>query len=256
MNNRNISLKFSAFVVFLFLLSGCQKENNWETTIELIYDITAGEARVEADFYLPRNDNYVYVGVCLSNTENPTVDSYLYDDKQELNSDINAFYFDGLSPNTIYYARSFIKTKSGAVIYSDNQSFTTSLPPDAPCESLPGRIEFDGSSYTMSDLDETPSDNYKLSTSCALGELDFTFNNKPTANVYTTVSPSSDLTSTTVQISGILGGIFSCYYGVSSGFSVYVTILDSDEISIEFCDVNISSASCDNNYELFGEVHQ
>ena len=256
MKFRKSIVRSASLITVLIMLATCQKEKNWSTTIELINDVTAGSARIEAEHLLPRNDNYVYVGVCLSESEDPTVNSYFYDDRQELDSDLNTFYFDGLSPNTLYYARSFIKTKDGGVIYSENSTFTTDLPAEAPCEPTAGQIQFNGSTYVMYDLYESTGETYKLETSCSLGELTFTFASKPTPNVYTTVASVSDLTSTTVRFDGILGGIFSCYYGASSNSNIYVTVSDTEEISIEFCDIKMTAASCETDYMLIGEVHQ
>lgn len=249
---RNITLIAS----LLFILS-CQKEKSWRTNVVSVDEITYNSATIKADYTLSRNDNYVYVGICLSETADPTVNDFI-DEKQQLDSDEWSFYVEGLTANTTYNTRSFIKQASGEVKYSENKIFKTQPTPEAPCTPEPGIILFNGDSYVMNDLYETDGDTYELSTSCDLGELTIVFDEKPTQDkLYVTVASESDLNFNAVRITGILGFGFTCFYGVSAGYNVYVNIADSGEISVAFCDLPaFPTGSCETSYILQGEVHQ
>ncbi len=252
------SLLSLSFILLLLVSFSCAKEQRWDTDIITTYDITTTDARIDVEFNLKRNDNYVYVGVCWSETEDPVITNDLTE-KQQLDSDLESFYLFDLTPGTTYYLRSFIKTKNNGVIYSDNFPLTTNDFPVAPCEPEAGNITFNTSTFGMYDLYESTIDDYQLSTSCSFGELTFIFNAKPTSGIYTTTESASFLTSSTVHVSGILGaGWLTCYHGTgSSEQNIHVNVLDSGDISLTFCDLQLSpTGSCEEIQLLTGEVHQ
>lgn len=246
-----------AFLVLTIGFFSCNKEKYFKSeVIGLTTDST--DARIEADFELKGNNNYLYVGICWSKSPNPTIGYGNYQEGQKLNSGTQSYFVENLDYATNYYVRSFIKKfNSDEIIYSDDFAFLTADVPTAPCETEIGELSFSGSNYSMSDLSETTfDDSYTLSTSCSFGELDFKFNSKPSKNsVYKTVNSTFDFTENTVMLSGVLGMGFSCFYRAGNNANIYVEVTESDAIIIRLCDVKMNpSGSCEFTPLLTGAV--
>ncbi len=238
-------------------LSACKKEKNWSTSIDSV-DLDSTTVVVKATYTFNRNSNYLYVGVCWSDTPNPTVKSPI-NEMQKKNSGSSTFKIENLEYETLYYVRSFIKPTKGDVIYSDQSEFKTEGTPTAPCETDPGKVTYNGSNYTMDDLYTSTADEYRLNTSSAFGELTFIFNTKPTKNKrYTTESSFVDLNSSNVRVSGILGeGGFTCAHGAGDGQFIYVELDEEGKIAIRFCSlIMYPSGSCEGNKLLTGQVNE
>ena len=152
--------------------------------------------------------------------------------------------------------RTFFETSSIGILYSDDFTFSTLPLPEPPCEITEGVIDFDFFNMDMADLTIDPtSDDYKMGTSCDLGDLDFTFAAEPKTGIYKTVGPTSYLSPDEVRVDGILGGTFSCYYGGYSDEGLYVINDGNGNISIAFSDMNMSTSMSCSSYSAAGEVH-
>ena len=247
-------------VVILASLNSCNKQRLWETKVIGVDSVNYNEVHLLVEYELPRNDNYVYCGICISETENPTkADMYELNEYQNLNSDEEIFYIEGLYSGKQYHVRSYIEPNGSdnETIYSENFTFTTSDLPDPPCSPTPGLVSFGGSNQSMTDLtSNTVGDGFTMSTTCSMGDVDFVFSSEPSTGIYSTVTSTTWLAAFEVHISGTLGIGWSCYYGASSPEGIYVNNDGNGNISITFCDLVFStSMSCTPTIDAIGEVH-
>lgn len=244
-----------SLTAILLLLTGCKKENSWTTDVYLD-DKGSNSLRVEGHYELTRNDNYVYIGVCWSNSPDPTVtDSKI--ELQSLASTIEHYEIENLDPATTYYVRSYIGTNGAGVIYSETKNYTTEAASPAPCDSPDNEITVAGSTYSTDHaLYDSEGDYYEMYTSCSFGDLRFIFSERPTKNKnYLSVHSSSDLNTNTVKFSGVLGLGWTCYYGAGQNQEIYVRINEEDKISIQVCDLSVNTSSdCTDTYLITGKM--
>lgn len=78
--------------------------------------------------YVEGNGNYVEHGLCYATTPNPTISNIFIKYEGNFNYMFSAGCFlNGLTPNTTYYTRYYLKTQAGAIVYSNSISFKTLL---------------------------------------------------------------------------------------------------------------------------------
>lgn len=243
--------------LLLFAIYSCTKEKHWNSEIlELIPDST--EVEIMVNYNLKGNNNFLYVGVCVSLSENPTIADYTKE-LQKKSTGTSKFYLSKLDYATTYHVRGYIKKQnSSEVIYSENYSFKTKEAPVAPCETEEGKISYNGTSFSMSTLSEsTIDDYYELSTSGGFGELNFKFKSKPTKNnLYTTLNSTIDFTNNNVTVSGVLGiGWLTCFYRSGNGQKVYTEVDENGAVTVKICELKMhTSGSCESTRILTGEI--
>jgi hypothetical protein len=73
--------------------------------------------------------SYVWYGICYATTPNPDTSQLGLSHTGNFNTNfsVGGRMLNGLAPNTKYYARYFLKTTAGNIIYSNSLSFTTLL---------------------------------------------------------------------------------------------------------------------------------
>ncbi|MBI3136032.1 MAG: hypothetical protein HYZ14_15245 [Bacteroidetes bacterium] len=246
--------KTAIYILGLTMIS-CHKEENWSTDITPGTSISFNSVNIDVAFDLEKNNDFLYCGVCQSETTNPTLETSIYE-AQYKESETHNMTINDLHSSHSYHFRSYIKLKTGDVLYSDDFLVETPDLPEPSCLPVAGKINFSGDMFDMGNLAEnTSGDDYVLHTSCAYGSLDFTFADEPQSGLYATVSSASWLTDLEVYIAGTLGIGFSCYYGGSSANGIYVNN-DSGQISIAFCDLQMSTSQSCSDLSLQGEVHE
>ncbi|MGB1102807.1 MAG: hypothetical protein ACPG21_04195 [Crocinitomicaceae bacterium] len=198
---------------------------------------------VEGNYELSGNDTYVEVGVCWSKSQDPLIEDNFLEVQTKATSTLEKFLIEGLDPSTVFYIRSYVRTNGHGIIYSENWSFETEAPAEPPCETDEGIVNVDGVSYTADPLNAFDGTYYQLKSYTSYGELNFEFSQRPSIGKnYKTVISNSDLNENNIKVSGILGtGFWTCYYGAPSNQEVFVRVNEANEISIQLCDLKLST---------------
>jgi uncharacterized protein (TIGR02145 family) len=138
-------------VLITIFLASCKKNKNPSITIKGITKITSQSIDVEAEIYKPDNYNVSGQGFVLSTVPNPTYQSTCCQTLESGASNFLKNTLTNLSPNTVYYLRAyFIEFNTGAIIYSDEISFTTlesELSPFNPDKVYGNLIDVEGTIY-------------------------------------------------------------------------------------------------------------
>lgn len=253
--------QLSVLLIIGISLTNCVKEKDWSTGVTLFEEIFHNNATLIAYYDMPRNNNETTIGLCWSESPNPTLLDHVLEQKKSSDRFTIEYDLEDLSTDTKYYARSYILLKNKELIYSPEHTFTTEKAPEPPCETEPGIVSFSGTTIDMGALTEQTFDEdlYQLrSTSLFYGQLDFKFKQKPTrTDLYKTSNVSSELGDNEISVSGIYGGGFSCSYSAGNNQDVYIIVDENGEISISFCNLKMSTnQSCETYQYLDGEVHQ
>lgn len=241
-------------------LTNCAKEKNWSTSVVRFDHLSHYHATVEARYEMPRNNDETTIGLCWSESPNPTLLDHVLELEKSTEAYIKEYHLEDLSPDTRYYVRSYIALKTKKIIYSSEHTFTTEKMPEPPCETEPGIVSFSGTTIGMGGLTEITFDEdyYELrSTSLFYGQLDFKFKQKPTLTDLYETSNAYELGDNEISVSGIYGGGFSCSYSAGNNQDVYVTVDENGKISITFCNFEMSTnQSCETYQYLDGEVRE
>lgn len=248
----SITLLFS-----ILATPSCKRTENWETKIAAISTISQSEATATALFDIQKYSEYVDVGLYYGIEGSDNLEEWTLESKID-ETGKKDFELSDLDAATTYSVQSFIKIKEGDYVYSSREIFTTATVPDPPCNPTSGTISFDGLNYSISNLGRyNPDGYYQLYANCDYGELNFTFLERPKSNIYTTKSGIYSQEEGTVEISGIFGGVFSCYYRASGDQEIYVYESDEGKISIGFCDIKMTTTqSCETYVYISGETHE
>jgi hypothetical protein len=122
------TLIISALIIFM---ASCTKEdikttNAMVVTTDTPTNITETDATLGGNVVSDGGSTITKRGICISLTENPTIDDPDNDDVLEMGTGIGAFSdtFTGLPPNTTGHVRAFATNAIGTV-YGENKTFTT-----------------------------------------------------------------------------------------------------------------------------------
>lgn len=220
------------------------------TSIETSNDTTTVTGKVVDD-----GDSYIeYVGFCYDLIGNPGLEEHqIIIDKMYNNGTFNTTFYN-LNTDSIYYFRAFgINKYEYALSPVKAYQPPISGPPDVPCTLNNNMIVDNGSSYSVTSVSSSTSDeNYELSASCynAGGPtVYFYFNKLPVNGIYKTVSDEINIGRREVCVKENKGneGIFI----MNSNDNVYVENT-GDSLIVSFCELTYGTS----NYILQGKFYK
>lgn len=158
-NSINSSLKALLFLGLVTLFTNCSQDETLSkinVTTESVDNITVDGARCRGFLYNTENLEITSVGICWSNSQNPTTQDSLRSTDSNQN-DFN-YSLSGLTPGTVYYVRSFVVKADNSIAYGNQQTFKTLEIPTFNMVTIPGGTFTMGGTFTTT----TPAldDNY------------------------------------------------------------------------------------------------
>ncbi len=225
-----------------------------EVLTELL-EVNYNSAKLGVVIGFSRTGYAVDVGICWSETPNPTIDDHLAPISGGSRPHVTST-LSGLNEHTTYYARAYASNIGGFTYGNEIRFETKNFNQSLPCTPTKNTIVFNLSEIELKNIvastNHTYYGDYAVYGSAMSASFRVEFSAPPVSGVYET-DKSGSLLANECAVNGTFG-FFGTLYIADNDQKVYVKKLGGDKYEINFCNLHFTSGSTTYEFDTDGNL--